>query len=480
MDEEMIVSAKESDFQNAKAYMLSTSNAHGVNVYDHMCKILTKILSEKPENAVDLFEDISKSLKKTRFQPKFDTVQDKPVVPRAFQIAESQKKLFRKAEDDEMTPSEGEEEFMTPLTNLMENAFYFEEAGIGTSREEIFRVYLGLRQLVDTYPLQRARFWGKILGLNADYFIAEVEFREGEDPEEETIIETGDFGGKKPQSNEPAHVDNLDDDPLPKPDFKPPVVIPHEEKGCGANKFTYFVCTELGEEWRRLPNVTPAQINSARRIRKLFTGNLDSPVLSYPPFPGTEKSYLRAQIARITATTHISPINYYMFDEEEEEPEEDAARDHYIENPEFEGVNARDLIDPSNANWSHHVQYILPQGRCTWFNPAQRGDDELEEEEDEEDREEPDEPEPESGPALLTPISEDNEIDGSSPWSLKLSSQRVGQYSVAVVRSILWPGACTIGFDKKFENIYIGNGMKYSVSYNLVQCLAKSTVKGPV
>ena len=52
-----------------------------------------------------------------------------------------------------------------------------------------------------------------------------------------------------------------------------------------------------------------------------------------------------------------------MFDEEEEEPEEDAARDHYIENPEFEGVSARDLVDPSNANWSHHVQYLLPQGR---------------------------------------------------------------------------------------------------------------------
>ena len=232
MDEEIPVSAKESDFQNAKAYMLSTSNAYGVNVYDHMCKILTKILAEKPENAVDLFEDISKSLKKTRFQPKFDTVQDKPVVPKAFQIAESQKKLFRKAEEDEMTPPEGEEEFMTPLTNLMENGFYFEEAGIGTSREEMFRVYLGLRQLVDTYPLQKVRFWGKILGLKADYFIAEVEFREGEDPEEETIIETGEFGGKKPAVNEAAQADNLDDDPLPKPDFKPPVVIPHEEKVC--------------------------------------------------------------------------------------------------------------------------------------------------------------------------------------------------------------------------------------------------------
>jgi hypothetical protein len=49
------------------------------------------------------------------------------------------------------------------------------------------------------------------------------------------------------------------------------------------------------------------------------------------------------------------------------------------------------------------------QGRCSWFNPSQKKDDEEEEEEEEEDeeREEPDEPEPEVGPPLLTPLSED-------------------------------------------------------------------------
>ena len=44
--------------------------------------------------------------------------------------------------------------------------------------------------------------------------------------------------------------------------------------------------------------------------------------MSYPPFPGNEANYLRAQIARISAGTHISPLNFYQFDEEEEEEEE--------------------------------------------------------------------------------------------------------------------------------------------------------------
>lgn len=45
-------------------------------------------------------------------------------------------------------------------------------------------------------------------------------------------------------------------------------------------------------------------------------------VVSYPPFPGNEANYLRAQIARISATTHISPLGYYMFEEEEDEEDE--------------------------------------------------------------------------------------------------------------------------------------------------------------
>ena len=45
-------------------------------------------------------------------------------------------------------------------------------------------------------------------------------------------------------------------------------------------------------------------------------------IVSYPPFPGNEMNYLRAQIARISAGSHISPSGYYMFEEEEEEEEE--------------------------------------------------------------------------------------------------------------------------------------------------------------
>ena len=87
-------------------------------------------------------------------------------------------------------------------------------------------------------------------------------------------------------------------------------------------------------------------------------------VVSFPPFPGNESNYLRAQIARISAGTHISPLGFYQFDEEEEEEEEGEGRDNFVTNLDFEGIPVRDLVDPSLGNWVHHVQHILPQVCC--------------------------------------------------------------------------------------------------------------------
>ena len=49
------------------------------------------------------------------------------------------------------------------------------------------------------------------------------------------------------------------------------------------------------------------------------------------------------------------------------------------------------------------------QGRCVWYNPLEKPEDQFEDDEDDDDdnKEEPDEPTPEDGPPLLTPLSED-------------------------------------------------------------------------
>jgi len=153
-----------------------------------------------------------------------------------------------------------------------------------------------------------------------------------------------------------------------------------------------------------LPNVTPAQITVARQIKKFFTGRLNAPVVSYPPFPGSEAEYLRAQIARISAGTQISPIGYYTFDEDGDEDEE--ARANFIVNEDFEPKTRQELADGSLAGWAHHVQALLPQGRAKWVNP----DPPKETEDDEDDEPKEERVEPEVGPPLLHPIQNDDRL----------------------------------------------------------------------
>lgn len=239
----------------------------------------------------------------------------------------------------------------------MESAFYFEQAGIGLGSDEIYRIFLALKQLTDTHPIQRCRFWGKILGREMNYIVAEVEFHEGEDEEEveeEDVTEERDNGESEGEEDE--------EEELPRSLYKAPQPIPREESRTGANRYVYFVCNEPGRPWVKLPSVTPAQIVAARKIKKFFTGRLDSPIISYPPFPGNESNYLRAQIARISAGTHVSPLGFYQFGEEEGEEEEEveSGRDNFEENPDFEGIQVVDLVE-SLSNWVHHVQHILPQ-----------------------------------------------------------------------------------------------------------------------
>ncbi|KAL5008497.1 hypothetical protein ScPMuIL_014078 [Solemya velum] len=463
VNQELNLNLKEQKYIAAKSYLLGASTDTGLNLYDHLSTILSRVLDQRPDNAVDIFEDLSKDAKRSKFKSNADTVQNKIDQSTEVALAQVQKKLFARAggEEGEVEP---DEEVETPLPNLMELCFFFEQAGIGLNREEIYRVWLALKGLVDSHPLQHVRFWGKILGTEQNYYVAEVEYREGdeEEEEEEETDEHAEEETADKEGEEEGEEEEQEEDDTPKPDFKPPPVVPKEDNRTGSNKKVYFVCNDPGKNWQKLPTVTPTQISVSRQIKKFFTGRLDAPVISYPPFTGNEANYLRAMIARISAGTNISPLGFYQFDEEEEEEEEGAARDNFVENLDFEGIPVRDLVEPSLNNWVHHVQHILPQGRCTWWNPVQKTEDDFEDEEEEEEREEPDEPEPEVGPPLLTPLSEDAEIGNMPPWTARLSSSLIPQYAIAVMHSNLWPGAHAFASGKKFENVYIGTGHKYS------------------
>ncbi|XP_019949301.2 radial spoke head protein 4 homolog A-like [Paralichthys olivaceus] len=430
-----------------KTIMLKQSTKSGLNLYDHLTQVLIKVMDEQPHDVVDVIEDRSRDVKRALFEDKQSTLRDLPQTTDAELLAEQQLNLFDQPEDTEQE-DELEE---SPLPNLNEIGFYLEQVGSGLCRDEMQMIFLALKQLVKSQELLRCRLWGKILGRESNYIVAETECREEEEEEEQISKE-------EEREAETQEYDQNEMDSLPKSTYKPPPVVPKEPIGTGANKFVYYVCKEPGLPWVKLPSVSPAQIVVARQIRKFFSGKLDAPINSYPPFPGNEANYLRAQIARISAGTQISPQGFFQTVEEESDEEDEEPQNSYKVNPDFESILAAEM---ALSNWVHHIQHILPQGRCTWMNMAVEPKDSIEEGETEETEEEPDEPEAEFGPPLLTPLSQDEEMFNTPPWSSRLSSTLISQYAIAVLRSNLWPGAIAYACGKKFDNIYIGWGLKY-------------------
>lgn len=96
-----------------------------------------------------------------------------------------------------------------------------------------------MKSLVDKGQFEKIRFWGKIFGTQKNYYIAEAE-------------QHGQQSGDDDQNQEDFHNQERDkdldqgeldgEDELPESKYKPPPVVPKEEHGTGANKFTYFVC----------------------------------------------------------------------------------------------------------------------------------------------------------------------------------------------------------------------------------------------
>jgi len=462
------VSQRELEVQNAKAALLQSGT------YDILAKGIRKILDQRPANAADMLGQIFDKVKLESCSgdenlTDLQIVTDKSVES---EVAEIQKSLYEATGHAEGDINEEEEESqITVLPDMNELLFFFEQGGVGLSREEWVRVYFALKKLTEQAQLASCRFWGKMLGLQKNYYIAEVQLLDSEEDEESTHSDES----PADESIEEGEDDDDDEEKLPKSSYKPQPKIPNESTGsAGTNKHVYFVCNEPGEAWSRLPSVTAAQVQTSRQITKFFTGDLSAPVDSFPKFPGNEANFLRAQISRISAGTIIAPMTYYQFDEEEEVEEEELAQTEFIENPDFEGVPVRDLADPSLQAWVHARLPILNQGRCIWFNPKQRNeeDEEVDDEDEDADNEDSGEVEQEIGPPLLTQLSEDIEITGLPAWSTHLSSGIMHiQHAICIIKSNLWPGAVAFSNGRRFENCYIGYGNKYNTdNYSPPMC----------
>lgn len=494
------------DFNTAKLILQTASGDTGDTIYDHLTKIITRVIDEQPPDVCDYFEEYSRKIKEDTAIGATHTNQIEQIYLEPRRL-ESAKKVFSLIKlpppsefpgapiVEEETAGEDEEKREPLIKDVMHLQFFWKFAGFGFPPHETYMLSCSLRRLEESPIIADTKFWGKINGLKKNYLVVEVVLTDEEILKRNELEATKEETPQKPPEEEinpnliphPKYnemtnipiVDGLEIPPvmikppptvrdLPKSLYTNPRDIPTEGFGHGINRRTYFVCNQPHEDWTELPIVTPKQITVSRQIKKFLTGNLDHDLKSFPVFPGTERNYLRAIIERISSSTHISPQGYYKIgsgdDEEEEEEEEGEGNNDkaVTEDPTYEPQPIRDLLDPSF--WVHHRPNILKQGRVKWINPKKidknNDEEEAEEEEDEDDEEE--KIEPETGPSLMTPCAEDATIETIPPWTIRLQSICNPKNPMILVRSNIWPGAFTFALGRTVQSLYIGWGDKFT------------------
>lgn len=396
--------------EGGKAFLRQT-NKDGVSVYSHLTEVLATLLDTKG-NSLDMLEGVSKAVKAKHYQPE------------AIEISEPCDEVVDPAPSASMTataallaatqkPKEEGEEATGQVADLIFERSLFECAGVGLSTDETYKVYASLVALQKSKDLASVRFFGKVLGAPDDYYIAEAVYNTPPEPEE----------GEEPPP--------------------PPPGAPVEETGTGCNKYVYFAANDVSGEWTALPDVTPQQIVQSKKIRKYLTGSLEADVRAYPPFPGQEKSYLRALIARIVAATTLVPTGKFALSEDDPaaEPAEVEVGDEEGQRKKIEAAALGEA-----KGWVTRYQGILEIGRCT--NPPE------EEEEEDPDNPKPPKPEPQKEIPYLAPLADDE-------WTTSTCVH--GGPMVAVARSVKWPGAYSAysllkGGSEATASIYIGYG----------------------
>lgn len=203
------------DLLNSKRFLQQVSDASGDSLYEHLSRVIAKVIDERPSNVVDSFELFSERVRYDKLHDvdNASMLEDAYREPERLAIArhllptlieksqQQQQKYVNKtemksmeegsADDYEEEEEEVEDEAksdviyyeppsssVAAVKDLCELQFYWNLLGIGFPREEIYSLSCALRKVETNASIATCRFWGKIFGFKSDYYIAECTLTE--------------------------------------------------------------------------------------------------------------------------------------------------------------------------------------------------------------------------------------------------------------------------------------------------------------
>ena len=385
-------------------------------IYDnkeHLKELVKELVTLHKEDGYDNFEEISMFVREKN--TKLDTFQYKlpsKLVKKCFQHTPLEEKILTEFSLKKKNIAKTIPNYME---DILQQSKLLEWGGISFSDEEWYKIRMAMKKILLENDCEYLRFFGKIYGINSDYYIIQG------------LLKT------YPMKNPQVHVESRGNE--------------------GINRFTFWVSNSILESWYELPDINHEQIVISRRFKYHLTGDLNAKVKSFVSFPGKEMHLLKCQIIRILHSSCIVPKGYYKISENFKDQLEGKVTeiDEEFKSPTFE-----EMKGPEGESWVHEHAYIYPNGKVIDPSIETQVDRLKGINEDE-------------GYKVKEGEGENiNEID-LKYWKVKVVGDQIMHnrangdpitHAVVLVKNLRWPGTLTVWKEEKFVNIYIGYGIK--------------------
>ena len=206
------------------------------NLADHVQTVMDILIDSYPDQAYSKVEEVSACVKRgedtMKAYLKLSDSRDYREVAKdlSAHTAKAMKLFPKKTGGDEEENTE-EPASICNIDDLMSDSSVWQWAGIGFGQQETYCLQKSLQGLAKDVNPSFMRFFGKIRGIQTDYYIVEA-----------TVGDDGEGEGEGGDGGEDAK----------EPDM--------EDKGTGVNKYTYFVTENTFSSWKKLPNLAPRHI----------------------------------------------------------------------------------------------------------------------------------------------------------------------------------------------------------------------------